>query len=193
MRRKTNEKQIFSIATDTFAYSMMLVETVTGDLPWGSATASNVDAALNVCNEQRPILDETSIDARVSQVIKACWAHAPQDRPSLKEVVRMLTLLTDQSIVCSPYEVDGEEEDDDDDDDDNGDDDDDDYDYDDVGDVGDVGDDENGGVAAGVYDSVSDLQGLGLGLSIEQPPVSRTAHQQTAPIYDDVDALASLL
>ena len=50
------------------AFAMLLVELVTGDLPWGET--ANVEAALNVCMGDRPSLGNNVIDSVVDSVIK---------------------------------------------------------------------------------------------------------------------------
>lgn len=79
LRRKQGvTHSIYSPATDAFSFAMTLVELSTNQLPWPHLT--NVEAAIAVCQAERPELDTALVEPTVLRVVQACWAHEPSER-----------------------------------------------------------------------------------------------------------------
>jgi serine/threonine protein kinase len=103
-RKQGVNKSVYSPATDAFSFAMTLVELATNQLPWPQLT--NVEAAIAVCQAERPELDASLVEPTVLRVIETCWAHEPTDR---------LTLSKAHSVLTGRSDIGDEEQDNDDD------------------------------------------------------------------------------
>jgi serine/threonine protein kinase len=103
-RKQGVNKSVYSPATDAFSFAMTLVELSTNQLPWPQLT--NVEAAIAVCQAERPELDTSLVEPTVLRVIETCWAHEPADR---------LTLSKAHSVLTGRSDIGDEEQDNDDD------------------------------------------------------------------------------
>ena len=76
---------------DVFSYSMVLCEIVTQALPYKEKKTEQL-AMLALMTGKRPTLPSSDIECPpyLRNLITACWAETPYDRPSFQEIVRIL-------------------------------------------------------------------------------------------------------
>lgn len=89
---RTQKKRGYGFASDTYSYAMLLYELVSGQLPWTGL--DNIDAAIHVCQGERPTLTpdkRDAADALVLDVMQRCWKQLPDDRCKMSEVVDLLS------------------------------------------------------------------------------------------------------
>jgi serine/threonine protein kinase len=93
----------YSPAVDVFSYAMVLYELVTLTVPWERVKGSEKCTRFNIVGYLekglRPTIPEY-VPAAYKQLIEACWAQNPSQRPTFREIVeqtRGLSLCFDSS------------------------------------------------------------------------------------------------
>jgi serine/threonine protein kinase len=88
-RRQGSSKSVYAQSTDVFSFAMLLVELVTNQLPW--PTLGNVEAALAVCQQERPEIAPELVEPTVWRVITSCWSHESSARMTMQAAYATLT------------------------------------------------------------------------------------------------------
>ncbi|CAI7814595.1 unnamed protein product [Closterium sp. NIES-53] len=81
----TNEK------SDVYSFGVVLWELSTMQRPWRGLNAMQVVGAVGF--QQRRLDIPASVDPAVSEIIRACWAEKPSERPSFSQIVHELKAL----------------------------------------------------------------------------------------------------
>lgn len=82
LRSKTRE-------TDVYAFGMLVLEAITERQPWADA---GVFAVMHwVCSGLQPSVDITTMSGAWSIICSRCWDSCPERRPTMKEVMHVLT------------------------------------------------------------------------------------------------------
>ena len=76
---------------DVFSYSMVLFEIVTQKIPFSDAKTDQL-AVVELVQQHRPTLPSSDTDCPryLRNLIVACWAEKPHERPSFKEIRQAL-------------------------------------------------------------------------------------------------------
>jgi len=72
---------------DVYSYGMVMYETLFSRIPWEDFDVDSVGAL--VMSGVRPVLDQ-NLDAKLEQLMVACWSHRPATRPSFDRVTAYL-------------------------------------------------------------------------------------------------------
>jgi len=78
------------VAVDTYAFGMLLWAFLVGEEPWRTGMNSRFAVILKVLGGGRPEIPPETTPG-LKQLIEACWAHLPEDRPDFIEVVSRLS------------------------------------------------------------------------------------------------------
>lgn len=81
--------EAYNEKVDLFAFAMTMVEVIDGHLPW-TAIAPPEAVALRVTNGDVPDRQLRKALAPMRELVRRCWRHSPEQRPSFPEVVEML-------------------------------------------------------------------------------------------------------
>lgn len=81
-------EQIYSEATDVWAYGCVLLELVTRDEPF--AGMPMVDVAVNVRDTKRHATIPSSAPEWIRDLMEQCWRPEPKDRPSFSQIGEFL-------------------------------------------------------------------------------------------------------
>ena len=81
------EKSRPTRASDCYALGMVLYEVVGGKLPFHNDT--DITVSLKVVKGQRP-RREAQFPGRLWEMLELCWAHYPNDRPNVEDVLLCL-------------------------------------------------------------------------------------------------------
>lgn len=80
--------RVYNEKTDAYSFGVVMWEALTGKSPWKSVKA--MDVVVRVCNGERlPI--PADMPAALAGLIQACWAADPAARPTMHEILRVLT------------------------------------------------------------------------------------------------------
>jgi serine/threonine protein kinase len=83
-------KKKYDSKVDVYAYGIVLFEILTQVLPWAEITSTFFlnELCNRLLNGERPRLPEnlSCLDERYMDLMRACWAQEPQDRPSFADV-----------------------------------------------------------------------------------------------------------
>jgi hypothetical protein len=82
------ERRAYSRASDVFAFGVLLYEIFKREVPWQGV--SNIITATKVVNGERMDVSSRKIPHEVAALMRECWAHEPDKRPSIKHVQRVL-------------------------------------------------------------------------------------------------------
>lgn len=82
------ERRAYSRASDVFAFGVLLYEIFKREVPWQGV--SNIVTAANVMRGERMDVSSRKIPHEVAALMRECWAHEPDKRPSIKHVQRVL-------------------------------------------------------------------------------------------------------
>jgi serine/threonine protein kinase len=89
------------ISSDMFSFGVVLWEILSGQIPWQCSTSVHI-AYQVVCNAARPPLPdahELSAPAGYVDLMRECWTHTPEDRPTCAIVVlRLRRMLHDVEL-----------------------------------------------------------------------------------------------
>lgn len=84
-----------TFAVDVYAFACVCVEVYTSKEPLRKRTDGQVSDM--TCNQQRPEQPSTpqgvKMDDAVWKIVNTCWAHLPEDRPTMVDVHKRLSLL----------------------------------------------------------------------------------------------------
>lgn len=81
---------------DVYAFSIVMLEIMTGQPAYGSMRADEIRAVVG--SGQRPGIPE-SVPTDLTKLIRFCWAQNPNDRPGFEQVVEMLDCIA--SNICT--------------------------------------------------------------------------------------------
>lgn len=82
---RSNEK------SDVFSFGVILWELMTQSIPWSDLNSLQVVGVVGFMDRRLDIPE--AIDPRISSVIKDCWQSNPEDRPSFKDIIKIMTNL----------------------------------------------------------------------------------------------------
>jgi serine/threonine protein kinase len=77
-----------SVKTDVFAFGVLLYELVVGSLPWTAETVSDYAKCILYSRERFGLKERMSIPSWLRQLISACLAKAPENRPTVDSLLR---------------------------------------------------------------------------------------------------------
>lgn len=80
----------YTLAADVYSLAVVFWEVLTAEIPWSSSSEANM--ILSVLRGERPLL-LNDVDAQLSTLIEAMWSGDPNQRPSMKDVVGVLTRI----------------------------------------------------------------------------------------------------
>jgi serine/threonine protein kinase len=83
-----NEK--YDEKVDVYSFGIILWEMIASDVPFSNLT--DMQAAMNTSNGMRPALPP-SCTPNMKDLIRACWAPEPSERPSFQEVLDKLQVI----------------------------------------------------------------------------------------------------
>ncbi|HET8640765.1 MAG TPA: cellulose binding domain-containing protein, partial [Pseudonocardiaceae bacterium] len=86
-------------ATDIYALGLLLYKSLTGRLPWQSATTTQMLRA-HLYAEPAPLPPIPGLPAEVVALCQRCLAKSPQDRPDSVEVARALAAAVDLPVTA---------------------------------------------------------------------------------------------
>ncbi|HZN19193.1 MAG TPA: serine/threonine-protein kinase [Micromonosporaceae bacterium] len=86
-------------ATDVYALGLLLYKSLTGRLPWQSATTTQMLKA-HLYAEPAPLPAIPGLPAEVVTLCQRCLAKAPEDRPDSAEVARALAAAVDLPVTA---------------------------------------------------------------------------------------------
>ncbi|CAE8590363.1 unnamed protein product [Polarella glacialis] len=80
----------YGVTADVYSYSMCLFEIICRLVPWPEDEGSDIIEA--VLSGERPDVTEVPPDcpAKLKDLMIACWAHDPTDRPTSREIIDIL-------------------------------------------------------------------------------------------------------
>ncbi|CAI7861993.1 unnamed protein product, partial [Closterium sp. NIES-54] len=81
----------FVFRSDVYSFGVVLWELSTMQRPWRGLNAMQVVGAVGF--QQRRLDIPASVDPAVSEIIRACWAEKPSERPSFSQIVHELKAL----------------------------------------------------------------------------------------------------
>ncbi|KAK1352884.1 dual specificity protein kinase shkD [Heracleum sosnowskyi] len=82
---RSNEK------SDVFSFGVILWELMTQSVPWSDLNSLQVVGVVGFMDRRLDIPETT--DPRISSVIEDCWKSNPGDRPSFKDIIKIMTNL----------------------------------------------------------------------------------------------------
>ena len=95
--------------SDCYALGMVIYETITGNLPFHRD--ADLTVFMKVVEGERPPR-RAGFTKSLWGMLELCWAHKPNDRPSIESVLRCLEVTSD--LLPSPWLDEGTDEDSDD-------------------------------------------------------------------------------
>ena len=91
--------------SDCYALGMVIYETITGNLPFHRD--ADLTVSMKVVEGERPPR-RAEFSKRLWGVLERCWAHKPNNRPSIESVLRYLEVTS--SLSPSPWVDEGTDE-----------------------------------------------------------------------------------
>ena len=95
----------FSKASEVYSYAIVIWETLTGDRPWradGNRQRLNLGTITKMVliDRKRPEMNAEIADTALGRLVRCCWSHESEERPSFSEVVETLDgwLLAEPSV-----------------------------------------------------------------------------------------------
>uniref|UniRef100_A0A162BAI3 non-specific serine/threonine protein kinase n=1 Tax=Daucus carota subsp. sativus TaxID=79200 RepID=A0A162BAI3_DAUCS len=82
---RSNEK------SDVFSFGVILWELMTQSIPWSDLNSLQVVGVVGFMDRRLDIPE--AVDPRISSVIKDCWQSNPENRPSFKDIIKIMTNL----------------------------------------------------------------------------------------------------
>ncbi|KAJ7641852.1 kinase-like domain-containing protein [Roridomyces roridus] len=80
-------------SSDVYSFGMLMLEVYTGAPPWASQPAEMV-VLLDVVRNIRPLRPtDGSIDDAMWRIVEQCWAHQPEERPTILQVYNLLACI----------------------------------------------------------------------------------------------------
>ena len=76
---------------DVFAYSMILYETLTRQVPWSDIKDLAEIKAVVTSGERPALTHQGSLNSAVSFIVEKGWTHSPYERPSFDEILQILS------------------------------------------------------------------------------------------------------
>ena len=95
-------------SSDCYAFGMVIYETITGNLPFHKD--ADLTVSKKVAEGERPPR-RAGFTRSMWGMLERCWAHKPNDRPSIESVLRYLEVTSD--LPPPPWVDDGTHEDED--------------------------------------------------------------------------------
>lgn len=83
---KVLETEGNSYASDVYSFGIVTWEIITRQLPWADQPLARDIFLRVVMKGERPVIPADS-PSDIAQVIRACWAELPADRPAFQELV----------------------------------------------------------------------------------------------------------
>uniref|UniRef100_A0A5K3EHV7 non-specific protein-tyrosine kinase n=1 Tax=Mesocestoides corti TaxID=53468 RepID=A0A5K3EHV7_MESCO len=88
----------FTSASDVWSYGVTLWEMFTyGFVPWAGLSGKQILEAVDVPNSRRLAQPDACPDAVFDAVMRACWNHEPNSRPTFAQLTEMLPHLSPQA------------------------------------------------------------------------------------------------
>jgi serine/threonine protein kinase len=87
----------FSPASDAWAFGVVLWELFTGREPWADVPPARVIAAVGFGGETLEITDD--VPPPIADIVTACWAPEPGDRPDFGELCDRLTAYLKEEVA----------------------------------------------------------------------------------------------
>ncbi|RGB37843.1 kinase-like domain-containing protein [Rhizophagus diaphanus] len=88
----------YTKAADIYSFGMIMYFVATGRQPFYNCAHDNL-LALNICNGNRPEINEPEAPRCYIDLMKKCWNLNPKNRPNINEVDEMITSLHKSSGV----------------------------------------------------------------------------------------------
>mmetsp|Transcript_84676 Transcript_84676/g.123930 ORF Transcript_84676/g.123930 Transcript_84676/m.123930 type:complete len:438 (+) Transcript_84676:2-1315(+) len=93
----------FDTASEVYAYAIIGWELLTGKVPWEGYSEAKLTKA--IIKEERPALPLEIATAHFGQLVQACWAQEPKQRPSFALIVTELEAATKHFTGSSGHKV----------------------------------------------------------------------------------------
>jgi len=91
-------RRLYSSKSDVFSFGTLLYEIFVGRLPWDGR--DNVEVMFEVCSGGRMDLQSAQLPGGLRELIEACWAQEPSDRPDMASVHETLSNLHAELDNC---------------------------------------------------------------------------------------------
>ncbi|CAN0121978.1 unnamed protein product, partial [Laminaria digitata] len=78
-----------SYASDVYSFGIVTWEVLTRELPWADQPFARDIFVRVAMKGERPIIP-TNCPSGMAQVIRACWAESPADRPTFHDLVNVV-------------------------------------------------------------------------------------------------------
>lgn len=82
------EDNLYSKASDVYAFGMTVYSLLTKQIPFKGLSLLQI--AQKVVNNERPLIPDSCMNPAYATLIRRCWSHDPNERPSFEEIVKEL-------------------------------------------------------------------------------------------------------
>lgn len=94
MAPETISNNVYSKQSDIYSFGITLWQLYTDKQPYGGVDPVNVAVEV-IVNQRRPSLDNLSVPQTIKKLLEQCWVADPTQRPSLDDIIVVLTRLID--------------------------------------------------------------------------------------------------